>query len=72
MPVVPGKPGSMRLRGTIRAQVRQCRQRCAAIVLYNAKISARTPPVDWLTDEQIDAFIATQQACTQLLNAKNA
>jgi len=71
MPVVPGKPGSVRLRGTIRAQVRQLRQRAARVVLYNAQLSARTPPTEWLTEEQIDAFIAAQSACTQLLNATN-
>lgn len=72
MPIVPGKPGSVRVRGQIRAQLRQLKARCARAVLYNAILGAKTPPVVFMSEEQTDAMIAAQQAATQLLNQLNS
>jgi hypothetical protein len=71
MPVVPGKPGSIKLRGKIRAQLQVCFAKCQEIIAYNTKLAARTPPVQLLTPAQLADFQTTAVDCTTLLDEKN-
>ena len=71
MPVVPGKPGSIRYRGKLRAQLQVCVAKCKEIIAYNTKEAARVPPVQVLSPAQLANFQTTAVDCTTLLDAKN-
>jgi hypothetical protein len=62
MPVVPGKVGSVRIRGKVRAQLQVGVDKIAEILTYNAAVGARRPPIVFLTAPQV----------TQLQNASLA
>ena len=48
MPIVPGKPGTKRVRGQIRAQIEATRKKLVSIIAYSDKLAARIPPVELL------------------------
>jgi hypothetical protein len=71
MPVVSGKPGSIRYKGRMRAQLKKADAMLNDLLAYNAKLTARVPPVLFLTAPQIATFNGCTAACQVLLHAKN-
>jgi hypothetical protein len=49
MPIVYGKPGSLRFRGLLRAQAKRTATLLDSILAYNAKLQARVPAQNWLS-----------------------
>lgn len=52
MPVVFGKPGSIRYRGKMRAQMQKSIVELRALNAYNTKLSNRVPPIPFMTAAQ--------------------
>jgi len=71
MPVVPGKPGSKRVRGQIRAQAEATRKKLVSIIAYNDKLKAKVPPVELLTDDARAILTAARVECVILLASMN-
>lgn len=71
MPVVPGKPGTNRIRGTLRAQCKQVRLRMVRMLAYNTKLAAKTPPIVFLNELNLAAVTACKTAMETLISQKN-
>jgi len=71
MPVVPGKPGTKRIRGVLRAQCKQVKTRCARLLTVQAQYAAKVPPVTFMSELSEASVLACRDAMTVLLNAVN-
>lgn len=71
MPVVPGKPGTLRYRGVLRAQLGKGSHTLNSILNYNTKIAARVPPISFLTGPQVTTLQTASLLLQQLLTVKN-
>lgn len=66
-----GKPGTLRVRGVQRAQLRTIKRLIDAQIRFNTKEAARVPPVAYLTGLQLTAFQNMSLAAGQLLAQVN-
>lgn len=71
MPVVPGKPGSIKIRGVTRAQCRRLRATCVSLLNYNTKAAAMVPPVIFLNELNLASINAARAAAQSLLDLRN-
>jgi len=71
MPVNPGKPGTVRIRGVTRAQCKQVNARMASFLAYNTKLAAQVPPITFLSPLNLASVQACQTAMQNLLDQKN-
>lgn len=71
MSVVFGKPGTIRFRGTFRAQLRRTKTLCQAILNYDTRQGNRNPPVIVLSGQERADFTAVIADCTTLLATLN-
>ena len=71
MPVVPGKPGTFRIRGQIRAQCEATRRKLASLIAYSDKVGDLDPPVEFLTVGQRAIVNAARVELVVLLAKKN-
>jgi len=72
MPVVSGKPGSIRFRGLIRAQFQRAVQMIDASLAYDQKLLARIPAQNWMSAPQRAALQAVAVQFEAWLAAKNS
>lgn len=71
MPVVSGKPGSIRIRGVLRSQCKQVKARMVSMLAYNTKLAAKVPPVTFLSELNLASVTACRDAMANLLAQRN-
>lgn len=71
MPVRPGKPGSVRIRGTLRAQCKQVKTRMISMIALDTKLKAKVPPITFLSPLNLASVEACRDAMSNLLAQKN-
>lgn len=71
MPVVPGKPGTKRIRGQIRAQAEATRKKIISIIAYSDKLAAKVPPVELLSADARAIMNSARVECVILLSEVN-
>lgn len=70
MSIYSGKPGTRRVRGLQRAQLRRVAALCQALTLYNSQLALKTPPVVFMNNQQAvnlsQALVSAQELIAQL------
>lgn len=71
MPVHTGKPGSKRITGQLRSQVKQVRARCTAFLALQARLADKTPPITFMSELGVAAVTACRQQMDILIAQRN-
>jgi len=73
MPVVPGKPGTIRVRGKVRAQCQVALAKMNELLAYQTKSGMQVPPPNppFLSALNLASVTACQAAMKNLLMQKN-
>lgn len=64
-------PGSFRVRGVQRAQLRLMLKHATSQLAFNTKEAARNPPITYLNPLNLASMQAIVTACNALLTLKN-
>ena len=67
----PGKPGSLRIRGILRQQVKQVLARCNHFLAVDTAGKAKVPPITFLSDLGVAAVTACRDEMILLRDQKN-